>query len=763
MIRIELRVPETFEPRARYALAQLALAWGLPARFVAGGDAGGADLVYGEPGRRRPGDGLFVPFDGALYEPATRCELAPLEGVTAWVRQGVAPEAVDLVGGAYRLLAFLDESQIDETRRDRRGTFSCSALPGQRQACTAVPLVEHHAAVLLGRLCAARPALADACVPRWPDGKRWVAILTHDTDAVRIGAPAEIATNLGKALLRRDPLAIEMIRLGLRHGRAVTGNPLFGFPGWGEFERARGVRSAFYLFAAMPGGRRDLNDCKSSVLDPGTDWDLLRAMAGDGWEFGLHPPIHAKDDIDVFLWCKRTIEERLGRPIQGLRHHYWALDWRRPHLTYRKHVNAGFRYDASIAWRDRPGFRAGTSLPFRPFDPGRARALDLVVLPTSLMDGHVIGNAAVGPTAPAASALFGAARAAGGVVVLDWHTESSCDSLRYPRFLTTMGEILDPVLADPSCWLATPWEVVSHWHRRRMALEAATHETIEVSADASAPAVAPRPLRVGLLGMPDNEATPALLRELEANDVRVETIVYWRPAARDQWKRVMNKLRAAGLRGVLTRVVQALARRAGRPRAASGAALPEPFPGARRFDVPHHNSDECRDLLKREGVDVLIVATDAILTRKVFLAPRVATLNGHPGWVPAFRGLGSVYHQMRHGWPPAVSVHQVDEGIDTGPAYAREWLDVRTVAPERIEAELTRLRGRLFARVIDALARDQARPIDVFLEPSGMTRGMPLAERRELERELRAGRVLSVPGHLRSSSSGGGPSGGAGP
>jgi len=753
VIKIELRIPETFEPRARYALAQLALAWGLPARFVTGGAAGGAVLVYGDPGRRRPGDALFVPFDAELYEPATRCETAPLEGVTVWVRQGVAPGAIDLVGGAYRLLALLDESQIEEAGRSRRGTFLCAALPEKRQTCTAEPLVEHHAAILFERLRTACPALADACVPRWPNGKRWVTILTHDTDAVRIGAPAEIATNLGKAILRRDPIAIEMIRLGLRHGRAVTGNPLFGFPGWGEFERARGVRSAFYLFAAMPGKPRDLNDCKSSVLDPGTDWGLLRAMAGDGWEFGLHPPIHAKDDIDVFLWCKRTIEERLGSPIQGLRHHYWALDWRRPHLTYRKHVNAGFRYDASIAWLDRPGFRAGTSLPFRPFDPGRERALDLVVLPTSLMDGHVIGNAAVGPPAPAASALFDAARDAGGMVVLDWHTESSCDRLRYPRFLTTLGEILAPVFADPSCWFATPWEVVSHWHRRRMAIEAAAHETIEVGAGGPAPVAAPRALKVGLLGMPDNEATPALLRELEANGIHVQTIVYWRPAARDQWKRVMNKLRAAGISGVLTRAGQALARKAGRPRTAPGDALPEPFPNARRFEVPHHNSDECRDLLKREGVDVLIVATDAILTRKVFLAPRIATLNGHPGWVPAFRGLGSAYHQMRHGWPPAVSIHQVDEGIDTGPAYVREWLDVRTVAPEQIEAELTRLRGRLFARVIDALARGEAKPIDMFLEPSGMTRGMPLAERRELERKLRAGRALNVPRHLCACSS----------
>jgi methionyl-tRNA formyltransferase len=92
-----------------------------------------------------------------------------------------------------------------------------------------------------------------------------------------------------------------------------------------------------------------------------------------------------------------------------------------------------------------------------------------------------------------------------------------------------------------------------------------------------------------------------------------------------------------------------------------------------------------------------------------------------------------------------VSIHRVDEGIDTGPAYLREWLEGDTVVPGEVESRLTALRGKLFARVIAALARGEAQAIDTFLEPSSMTRGMPLAERRELERELEAGRVLRAP------------------
>jgi hypothetical protein len=161
------------------------------------------------------------------------------------------------------------------------------------------------------------------------------------------------------------------------------------------------------------------------------DWELLRRIADEGWEFGLHAPINAKEDLDEFLWGKGFIEERLDRPMFGVRHHYWSIDWRQPHLTYRKHVNAGFRYDMSIAWRDIPGFRAGTTLPYRPFDPDRNEALDLYVVPTAIMDGHVISgpdgeNQAIESIADVVDKV----RQAGGILVLDWHTEVACNAER---------------------------------------------------------------------------------------------------------------------------------------------------------------------------------------------------------------------------------------------------------------------------------------------------------------------------------------------
>jgi hypothetical protein len=56
-------------------------------------------------------------------------------------------------------------------------------------------------------------------------------------------------------------------------------------------------------------------------------------------------------------------------------------------------------------------------------------------------------------------------------------------------------------------------------------------------------------------------------------------------------------------------------------------------------------------------------------------------------------------------------------------------------------------RARALAQVIRRLARGDAVPLDLQLEPSNMTRGMSHARRRRLEARLRSGELkLTEPG-----------------
>ena len=336
-------------------------------------------------------DGIVhVPFDASMYDARCRCTAVAQEGLHLWMRPEVAVPSADVVGSSYRLLTLLDEHQVAPESRDRRGIFTAEALPPSRRAVADVPIVDEQAAWLLTRVEIARQASISHRTGKWPSGKRYAIAVTHDTDAISLGAGRELLTNLVKSVIRRNRTYARMFADGLGYIGRPMDNPLFGFPRWRDFERLRELRSAFYLFAKVGAPRTDRNDCKSTVVEQRIEWRLLQDMAADGWEFGFHAPIHAKEDVNAFLESKAWLEERLGTRLWGLRHHYWALDWRAPQTTFAKHAASGFCYDTSIAWRDIAGFRAGTCHPYRPFDPARDERLDLYELPACVMDEQVI-------------------------------------------------------------------------------------------------------------------------------------------------------------------------------------------------------------------------------------------------------------------------------------------------------------------------------------------------------------------------------------
>jgi folate-dependent phosphoribosylglycinamide formyltransferase PurN len=244
-------------------------------------------------------------------------------------------------------------------------------------------------------------------------------------------------------------------------------------------------------------------------------------------------------------------------------------------------------------------------------------------------------------------------------------------------------------------------------------------------------------LVVGVLGMPDNEATVRLLDHLD-RDAHVDFVVYWRPAPRDQWRRLVRKVRADGVGPAVQRVAYAVLRSRGRGDDAAVRARP-PW---REYTVPGHNSTQCREALVREGVDVLVLSTDAIIGSRILEVPRVMTLNGHPGWIPQYRGLGANLFQMEAGRLPAVSVHAVNEGIDTGPLLVRETVAVDPAGGlPGIEQAVERRRLELLAETIRRAERDELRFVDTFCEPSGMTRGMSRRRRNRLDERLRSGRL----------------------
>jgi hypothetical protein len=450
---------------ARYSFEEAFVRLGLPQRIV-DGELAEKVVVYGPvPASWR---GAVLPYDDRCYDPSVR--FAAVGSPPLWAPEGTEAENVDLIGGLGRLLTLTDEAQIADRSRNANGIFLTKSLPAARARVKAEPLVEHHTAALAWQLKVLWPELPN---PRalWPAGRRYAVVITHDTDTVALDAPMEILFNTAKAALKRDAIRARMAWDGLTKKH----NPLSAFRTWADIEAAAGLRSTFFIF-----GRGivslHLNDCRSSVFNRKVDWDLLRGLADEGWEFGYHAPIRAKENTEEFIWGRNALEARFARPVHGVRHHYWALDWRRPYLTFRKHLSAGFCYDSSITWRDAAGFRAGSCLPYRPFDPDLGRALEFYELPNAIMDGQVIADGTdVEAGVSNALRIVESVRQVGGMVVLDWHTETAMDGYCFRNHLAVLVELLTKLREDSDAWFATPWEVTQHWmeRRRSLCLEAA--------------------------------------------------------------------------------------------------------------------------------------------------------------------------------------------------------------------------------------------------------------------------------------------------
>ena len=94
------------------------------------------------------------------------------------------------------------------------------------------------------------------------------------------------------------------------------------------------------------------------------------------------------------------------------------------------------------------------------------------------------------------------------------------------------------------------------------------------------------------------------------------------------------------------------------------------------------------DWLEERDVELVVLAGYMQLLDPAFLArfPQ-RVVNVHPALLPAFPGIGSVEQAIAYGVKVAgVTVHFVDEGVDTGPIIAQRAIDV----PEGADAAALR-------------------------------------------------------------------------
>jgi phosphoribosylglycinamide formyltransferase 1 len=131
------------------------------------------------------------------------------------------------------------------------------------------------------------------------------------------------------------------------------------------------------------------------------------------------------------------------------------------------------------------------------------------------------------------------------------------------------------------------------------------------------------------------------------------------------------------------------------------------------------------DWLSEFGVELVVLAGYMQLLDPVFLARFPGrVINVHPALLPAFPGIGSVEQAIAYGVKVfGVTVHFVDEGIDSGPIIAQRAIEVADATDGAAIRDLLRpIEHELLPEVVrliaaGAVARDPDHPRRVLVRP----------------------------------------------
>ena len=126
--------------------------------------------------------------------------------------------------------------------------------------------------------------------------------------------------------------------------------------------------------------------------------------------------------------------------------------------------------------------------------------------------------------------------------------------------------------------------------------------------------------------------------------------------------------------------------------------------GVRVLPADHINAKATVALVRESAPDLILVsAFDQILKPTILSVPRLGCVNVHPSLLPCHRGANPFYWVIQRGDArTGITIHLIDEGIDTGDVLAQEEIEIE---PGETEGSLQRRSAELAARMAPTVAR----------------------------------------------------------
>jgi peptidoglycan/xylan/chitin deacetylase (PgdA/CDA1 family) len=375
----------------------------------------------------------------------------------------------------------LREEEYEQTHRDQWGNWEFGFSESYREGVLLVPEADEWAAAERRRLAEVGAPL----VPLWPDGKGFAVCLTHDVDLLSESSTPAQAFRSMRFSLERPPassLAAQALRLArppVRLARSARAG-IARFPETSlAFERCVAVEQEFgvtasYFFTVVP-RRASRYDCTYDFADACVFRgkrcriaDVIRQVAEDGFDVGLHGSYHSALVPGLLAEQKAALEQAAGSEVTTTRQHFLHWEIR---TTPRLQSDAGLRADTTLGFNRGVGFRAGTSLPFDHFDVVAEEALPLLQIPLVVQDGPLFGSFGLELDVAMAEALVQQAidtvAAAGGVATFLFHP----NNLARDEFLAVFRSTIE-YASSRGAWFASLKDIERWWRDRAAELSA---------------------------------------------------------------------------------------------------------------------------------------------------------------------------------------------------------------------------------------------------------------------------------------------------
>ncbi len=248
----------------------------------------------------------------------------------------------------------------------------------------------------------------------YPDDKPFAVCLTHDVDEIYPPVHHAILSSL------HCVKALDLQKLNSFVFWKFTGtreSPYRNFQDIMKLEETYQAKSSFYFLATG----RDIRRFRYDIEDIGTE---LGMILDNGCEVGLHGSFHAFDNVQEIRREKERLETIINRKIIGYRNHY--LRFKLPD-TWEILASLNFKYDTTLGFHDRVGFRNGMCHPFKPFNLCSNEEIDIVEIPLVIMDTAIFEHYPLPRIWPTVKGLIDCTKQCGGVVTILWHNEGfSC-------------------------------------------------------------------------------------------------------------------------------------------------------------------------------------------------------------------------------------------------------------------------------------------------------------------------------------------------